>query len=237
MIGDGPLYKKSLWRLVAKFERDLSGWPWPPDRATGAHSWEHYWGLRFETTLFSFGLGLRKLIEAGKLSIEFQADPVLIEIAPLKGDCAPDMLNYDQVSRFYDLDNLRTTEVPVIDLTHQIVHSYVLVPHFLMRGDFGLRLDGFFLASDTTRKSRVYWISWSVLRTLAVKMVSDDVEVVRSFRTGEGDYIKLPSRGGDSSGDAAELIILYRSLSKTNNQEMKKFMKKWKEKFGRDLLP
>ncbi|MEU3007758.1 hypothetical protein [Streptomyces sp. NPDC007020] len=74
MIDDGPAYKLVLQRTVKRFDLELREWPWPPDRARG--DWETYWRVRFEDTLFRVGLGVRKLIEAAKLSVEAQERPV-----------------------------------------------------------------------------------------------------------------------------------------------------------------
>jgi hypothetical protein len=92
VIDDGPRFKQLLYRAVKRFELDLAAWPWPP--ALGGDDWSNYWRCRFEDVLFRTGLGVRKLIEVAKLSIEVQARPVRAVFLPLKGTHYPGKINY-----------------------------------------------------------------------------------------------------------------------------------------------
>ncbi len=94
MIDDGPRFKLLLYRAVKRFELDLAAWPWPPQR--GGDEWGDYWQSRFEDVLFRSGLGVRKLIEAAKLSVEVQARPIDVTFIPLRGTHPPTTLNYPQ---------------------------------------------------------------------------------------------------------------------------------------------
>lgn len=70
MIDDGPRFKLMLYRMIKRFELDLAAWPRPPQRA--GDDWGDYWQCRFEDVLFRVGIGVRRLIESAKLSIEVQ---------------------------------------------------------------------------------------------------------------------------------------------------------------------
>jgi hypothetical protein len=228
MIDDGPAFKLLLHRSVKRFDLDLSAWPWPPDRS--GHDWGTYWQTRFEDTLFRVGLGVRKLIEAAKLSVEVQARPINVSFAPLRGPHVPDTLSYHRVEEFYETESMRLEQVPILALCHAIVHSYVLVPRFSGSGCTGLLLQDFFLASDRGRRNGVYLVDWeSFVRELVTPVVLDDVTSMLIWRTPHGEELRIPT---STQRPAEEHIEFYRDISAGNSKAVDKFLIKWRQSHG-----
>jgi hypothetical protein len=227
VIDDGPQFKLMLYRAVKRFELDLAAWPRPPERAR--EDWGSYWQCRFEDVLLRVGLGVRRLIDAAKLSIEVQGRPIEILHAPLLATRIPDALNYHRVDEFYDLQAVNSTiKVPLVTLCHAIVHSYVLVPRFEYSAMDGLRLEGFFLASDLGRRQGVYVVQWRQFVDRVVNPIAyDDVCSLVIFRTGQGDEIRIPS--SVAIDDRQRALDMYKNLSKEHVKAVKKFDQEWKE--------
>ncbi|MCX4677619.1 hypothetical protein OG413_20315 [Streptomyces sp. NBC_01433] len=232
MIDDGPAYKLLLQRAVKRFELDLREWPWPPSRATA--DWGTYWQVRFEDTLFRVGLGVRKLIEAGKLSVEVQELPINVTFLPVRKGFYPGVTDQHHIERFYDIEAARSDQLPVLLLCHAIVHSHVLVPRFDGSGHSGLRLDDFYLASDRGRKKGVYLVDWRTFVDEVVHPVtSDNVIGIFMRRLPNGDELRIPTSSPMGSSETMDrLVDLYRSLSQGNAKSVDKFMREWREAYA-----
>lgn len=232
MIDDGPRFKQLLYRSVKRFDLDIAAWPWPPDAAT--EDWADYWECRFADVLFRVGLGVRKLIEAGKLSIEVQARPINAVFFPLLGDRYPNKINYPHLERFYDLSDGRHVQLPLIVLSNAIVHSFVLVPSFSLLGVEGLRLKEFFLASDRGRRKGVHLITWrDFVYDLVYPVASDDVISSFGLRLPNGESVDIPlSTYAIATEDRQRAIALYRSLSRGNDRAYDEFLAQWRAAYG-----
>ncbi|MER5301317.1 hypothetical protein ABT039_17845 [Streptomyces lasiicapitis] len=237
MIDDGPAYKLLLQRAVKRFELDLREWPWPPSRATV--DWGAYWQVRFEDTLFRVGLGVRKLIEAAKLSVEVQELPINVTFLPVRRDSYPGVTNQHHIEKFYDTEAAGPDQVPVLLLCHAIVHSHVLVPRFGGSGNSGLRLQDFYLASDRGRKKGVYLVDWRTFVDEVVHpVVSDDVTGIFVRRLPNGDELRIPTASPIESSETIDrLVDLYSSLSQGNAKSVDKFMKEWREAHAVPFAP
>ncbi|MFE2157102.1 hypothetical protein ACFW9M_04725 [Streptomyces lydicus] len=231
MIDDGPAYKLLLQRAVKRFELDLRDWPWPPTRAIG--DWGTYWQVRFEDTLFRVGLGVRKLIEAAKLSVEVQQRPINVTFLPVRKDFYPGVTDQHHIEKFYDTEAAHPDQLPVLLLCHAIVHSHVLVPRFGGSAHSGLRLEDFYLASDRGRKKGVYLIDWRTFVDELVHVVaSDDVVELFVRRLPNGEELRIPSSSHWSMDSRDRAVGLYRSLSQGNAKSVDNFMKEWREAYG-----
>ncbi|MEU3501968.1 hypothetical protein ABZ726_14765 [Streptomyces hundungensis] len=235
MIDDGPAYKLLLQRAVKRFELDLQEWPWPPTRAS--EDWATYWGVRFEDTLFRVGLGVRKLIEAAKLSVEAQQCPVDVTFLPVRKEYFPGALNQHRIEKFYDTEAGRPERLPLMLLCHAIVHSYVLVPRFNGSAHTGLRVQDFYLASDRGRKKGVYLIGWrTFVDELVHAVTTDAVAGVYTRRLPNGEELRIPTSSAQmSEGTWNHLVTLYSNLSQGHAKTVDSFMKGWHEAYG--LLP
>ncbi|MCI3225596.1 hypothetical protein [Streptomyces sp. NP-1717] len=228
MIDDGPAFKFLLHRSVKRFDLDLAAWPWPPDR--GGNDWGSYWQVRFEDTIFRVGLGVRKLIEAAKLSIEVQARPIDVMFAPLRDNLVPNSQNSHRVNEYYETEAMRPEKIPVLALCHAVVHSHILVPRFSVSGSTGLRLQDFFLASDRGRKRGVYLVSWeTIVRELVTPVVMDNVISIRIWSTLDGEELRIPA---STDRPAEEHIEFYKDISTGNANAVEKFLIKWRQSHG-----
>ncbi|MFF8432857.1 hypothetical protein [Streptomyces bacillaris] len=233
MIDDGPAYKLQLQRAVKRFEIDLQEWPWPPERATGS-DWGTYWRARFEDTLFRVGLGVRKLIEASKLSVEVQERPIGVVFVPARGERFPGAMNQHRIEEFYDDEAARRVQLPILLLCHAIVHSHVLVPTFAGSSHSGLRLESFYLASDRGRKNGVYLVNWrNFVDDLVHAVTLDDVVELLVLRLPDGEELRVPFSTHQGFTDFRDRAIsAYRSLSQGNAKFVDKFMHEWQKAYG-----
>lgn len=232
MIDDGPVFKLGIHRAVKRFERDLQAWPRPPER--GGEGWDSYWRWRFEDVLITVGLGVRKLVEAGKLSVEVQARPIHVLRMPLRSARVPDTLNVHRADEFYDIEAGQDAPISLVKLCHAIVHSYVLLPRFTYSGPSGLQLQGFLLASDRDRRNGAYLINWpEFIRSVVEPVVSDDVTTMYCLRTGQGDELRIPMASGELlAGGATAAIEFFMGLSKENRKAVTEFSKRFAETWG-----
>jgi len=222
VIDDGPRFKLGLYRAAKRFDLDIERWPSPPDR--GGDEWGDYWQYRFEETLFLIGLGIRKLVEANKLSVEAQARMVPIAFAPIVGAKAPDTANFHRIEKFYNLDDAQLRSESIINLCNAIVHSFVLVPRFSWSGPAGLRLVDFVLASDRERGRGAYVVSWrTFVDDLVWHVYRDDVVALFVRRDGKGDEIRVPSSTATSAQDLRKLLDQFGSLSARNRSAIDRF--------------
>lgn len=217
---------------MKRFELDLAGWSWP--HARGRDDALAYWRVRFEDTLFRVGLGVRKLIEAAKLSVEVQERPINVTFIPIREERYPGALDQHHIEDFYDVEAARSDRIPVMILCHAIVHSYVLVPRFVGSGRGGLRLQDFYLASDRGRKKGVYLINW---RTFVDELVgpatSDDVVGLFLRRLPNGEELRIPTSTPHLSTESeARLVDLYSGLSQGNAKSVDRFMEEWRQAYG-----
>lgn len=233
VIDDGPVFKLAIHRAVKKFEQDLQAWPRPPQR--GGADWDSYWRWRFEDVLFRTGLGIRKLIESGKLSVEVQARPIEVRGASSSSGRVPDVLNLHRAPEFYDVESAQPTQVPLVKLCHAIVHSYVLFPTFTYSGASGLQLQNFLLASDRDRHKQAYVVGWQgFVNAVVAPVVTDDVTLLVSLRTGQGDELRIPVSTPELiQAGPRGAIEFYMSLSKENRRAVKDFATRYTEVWGR----
>ncbi|GHE31944.1 hypothetical protein [Streptomyces hydrogenans] len=237
MIDDGPAYKLLLYRAVKRFEIDLREWPWPP--VNFSDDWDTYWRTRFEDTLFRVGLGVRKLIESAKLSVEAQEHPINVTFLPIRKDYFPGAIDQHHIERFYDDRAERPDQIPLLLLCHAIVHSYVLVPRFNVSTHTGLSLQDFYLASDRGRKKGVYLVDWrTFVNELVYAVASDEVNGLVMHRLPNGEEIRIPtSRPNDLFKTPDRIVDLYRNLSQGHAKSFDKFMKEWREAYDTPLDP
>jgi hypothetical protein len=96
---------------------------------------------------------IRKLIEAKKLSDEISDMRVQLPSYPSKVNPIT-IMNWHKFDKLYDLNSKLETDLSLLELCHQFVHSYIFIPELYTQG--GLR--GIFFASDRARLKRLYFI-------------------------------------------------------------------------------
>lgn len=96
---------------------------------------------------------IRKLIEAKKLTDALVAKQIPVWEFPATGKSVH-LYNWHHIDRLYELEKSKKTQIDVLYLCHQFVHSYI----FLLSLDDKRRLNGVFLSSDRKRTSCLYHV-------------------------------------------------------------------------------
>ncbi|WP_261554200.1 hypothetical protein [Frankia tisae] len=230
MIDDGPLFKQGLCRAVESFERDMKISPWWPRLARVDQ--DGYCRWRFEETVFRFALGVRKLIEAAKISIEVQAVNIEVGWAPLRGKSYPDTLTYDRIDRLYDLDRIQERTISLVNFCNSVIHSFTLVAGVDVGRFKRVYMRDFFFASDRQRREGVLHMTWQTFRQCVVlPVVADELITTRWFRTGDGKELRIPSSRGDDF-DLEEAVELYMNLSTGNKKAVERFIAAFRAEYG-----
>lgn len=96
---------------------------------------------------------IRKLIEAKKISDSLVSRQIRVwKFAPTGN--AVTLLNWHHIDRLYRLENSKKSQIDLIALCHQFVHSYI----FMLSFDGRKRLNGVFLTSDRGRASCLHYV-------------------------------------------------------------------------------
>lgn len=94
---------------------------------------------------------IRKLVEAKKLTDALVKEPVSLRRYPSKGSPVT-RLNRHKVEELYHLDSPERHDLPLMDLCHQFVHSYIFIPVL----DEGNGLSAIWIASDRQRSRALF---------------------------------------------------------------------------------
>jgi len=98
---------------------------------------------------------IRKLIEADDLSPRLAQKRIKVDSFPFNGEPV-DLTNWDMIGLHYTLTHKKASQMPVLWLCHQFVHSYVFIPSF--RGSYG-PLDGIYFNSDREKHRFLYRVT------------------------------------------------------------------------------
>lgn len=125
---------------------------------------------RVEREIFVGFYAIRKLLETFKVSPSTKALQFDIQAFHAKSGSKVDYLNTAEIDNFFELKNPIQEQKDIGFLCNQIIHSYVFL--ISIREDGGL--EGFFVASDTMRSRKVYFV--------------EIVQVIDAFRQVGSDY-------------------------------------------------
>lgn len=106
---------------------------------TRQERWPESSSAKVEQLLMTGFYAVRKLIEAKKLTDALVAKRILVWEFPAAGKPVH-LCNWHHIDRLYDLEKSKKTQIDVLDLCHQFVHSYI----FLLSFDNKRRLNGVF---------------------------------------------------------------------------------------------
>ena len=182
MIWESSYWKDDLLRRAAVLERRMSQKRWP--EASQA---------RVEQDLMLGFYGIRKLIEASKLSDDVAQQSVTLTVHPPTGKPVTKM-NWHKLDELFDVATNTAQQRDLRYVCHQFVHSYVFT---LVTGEAG-GLDGFFFASDRQRHIGLYYLPVA--------------EAIRIFRQVGEDYPDEVRMVWDAK------LKDYRITSKTNSE-------------------
>lgn len=127
---------------------------------------------------------IRKLIEANKLSDSVKAQNVTLTSYPRKSKNIT-RLNWDKIEELYELNDASTSDIALLNLCHEFVHSYVFVPELGEQGG----LAGVYFASDRSKERRLLFITTDQIVTVFTQVGSDyPSENHWIFKPAKGDY-------------------------------------------------
>ncbi|MCP5555908.1 MAG: hypothetical protein H7A54_19880 [Akkermansiaceae bacterium] len=123
-----------------------------------------------EKRIFLTFYGIRKLIEAKKLSDECTGQQIPITLFPSTGKAVTHM-NWHRSDEHFDFESPQSHRWALLTLCHQFVHSYVF---HVVGGESG-GLDGFMVASDRQKGSSLLQIDVTAVISLFESIAQDDV--------------------------------------------------------------
>ena len=141
---------------------------------------------------------VRKLMEAQKLSDQYTASHLCLPCHPRSGP-VPDLLNWHQLERFYDLETTSSEERDVGFMCNEVVHSFVFIVAADERG-----LQGFFVASDRARRGKLYFLSAEAVVSVLLGAARDTISTWQGVRAQDGQWgVKLD---GEEPRDASTYL-------------------------------
>jgi hypothetical protein len=136
-----------------------------------------------QTVMIGF-YSIRKLIEAKKLTDVLIRTSVSIRRYPPKGKPVT-RINRHKVDELYDLDEPEEQNLPLMELCHQFVHSYIFTPVLTEQGG----LFAIWVASDRQRSRSLLEVGAKTIINIFENIGKDEVRSVRmKFDVTNGDY-------------------------------------------------
>lgn len=134
-----PLIKSAGWLERLQIHEDSS---------------ESVWA-RIEREIFVGFYSVRKLIQTFKVSNSTSFLQLQVKYFPIRPGEVVDYFNRSDIDELYDLGNPTVETRDIGFFCNQVIHSYV----FIISLDEHGALEDFFLASDTMRRHRLYFVS------------------------------------------------------------------------------
>jgi len=177
VIWDSSYWKGDLLRRAASLERRQEQKRWP--EASMA---------RVEQDVMLGFFAIRKLIEASKVSDGVAGQTICLAVHPPTGKPVT-KLNWHRVEQLFDLSQSAEEQRNLVDICHQVVHTYVFVA--AMRESGGL--DGFLFASDRQRHKGLAYLPVAEVIRLFRQVGQDYPNMVemqweQKVKAGRGDY-------------------------------------------------
>ncbi len=147
-----------------------------------------------EQEIFLAAYIVRKLLDSKKISDE-------VESSLVKGSEYPshnhpvDIMNWHKIDELYDLSSEKEITLELREFCNQIIHSFVFVPS-VQDG-----LEGFFVASDRKKSSRVFYFEIEEIIHAVERVAYDNIVDWSAKRTTgkEMKIVKKSDRLGVSS--------------------------------------
>ena len=123
--------------------------------------------ISIEKFTFTSAFIIRKLMEAKKLSDEFESASVHVQsFQQINQENTIHLFNRHRIDEFYDLDNSSKTSLSVVNICNAFIHSFVFEIALSDDEDF---FGGIFFNSDKTKNTAVFFIQLeAILKLLKV---------------------------------------------------------------------
>ena len=179
MISDSQVWRIELWRELRDLRRRLAR----AENSNRSDARERA-GFRLEMFVFNSAFVVRKLIEAHKLSDEFESMRLPVQrCGRVNLGTKIDFMNWDHIDRFYDLEDPSSERLLPRELCNLLIHSFV----FLTGLTEDMRRYKFILFnSDRTKNKALYIMDLDTYFKFIERAIEDDI-VLKSYnrRTGE----------------------------------------------------
>ena len=141
--------------------------------------------VELEQAVFLAAYGMRKLMDAQKISTEHERRPVSVRAYPAKGKPVT-LKNWHRIDDLYDFASSRDTTLCLRDFCNQLIHSYVFIP--LTTSKTG-PVKAVLFSSDRQRNVEVYEIPLATLADV-LRAVGADYPACSEFTfdSNMGDY-------------------------------------------------
>ncbi len=133
--------------------------------------------------------GIRKLIEANKLRPVISRRRVPVgRFQPTGKSITP--FNWHKAEELYDLDHAQQAAMPLLDLCHQFVHSYLFFPALGEHGE----LEAFLLASDRQKFKALLRVEVAEIIEIFDSVGNDEVRQSSSTRDAKTEIYHVVNR-------------------------------------------
>jgi hypothetical protein len=198
MIYESAYWKDDLLRAADELERRLTQSRWHPATFAGVE----------KTVMIGF-YAIRKLIEATKLDDNTTKQNISLAKYPSTGK-AVTRLNWTSYWELYDLGAPKRGTLPLVQLCHQFVHSYVFICEFSELKAFTSVL----VSSERERNRHLYSVSIPVIVRLFRSVGRNyPTQTTMRFNVKKGDFDVSRSVGPEGAKPRTRLLR-DRSVSK-----------------------
>ncbi len=188
MIWESWPWKRELFRIAERLERRLIQARWL--EATSAS---------VERDVMIAAYSIRKLIEAQtKVPHAIARSPVNVQAFRSLNDGKPDLMRWDEIARWFDLDHAESRTLSLEDLCNQLIHSWV----FILGFSEDRLLDSIFVSSDRARARVLYHVSMRTLIEVIRRVAVSDVTGMTMKRAESGQWEIVESVDDSSTSDS-----------------------------------
>jgi hypothetical protein len=160
VIDDAIPWKDELVKIADRLEAK-----------TKQQRWADRTGYLIERDFVLSAYAMRKLIESHTVSDELRHRQIPVRRFGLRGN-PPDPLSPDDIADSYDFAHGRRRTLSVVDLCHEIVHSFTFTFYC---GETTDLFDGVYVSSDRDRYTYVYLVLASDFIALCCDIGTEDV--------------------------------------------------------------
>jgi len=169
MIWDSSPWKRDLARLAESLRHRKS-----------QRRWSERSLARVEQEIFLSAYIVRKLLDSNKLSDEVASSSLRGRAYKHCGGTV-DIINWHKIDELYDLSSGEEINLGLRDFCNQIIHSFV----FMLLTTNGL--EGFYVASDRDKSSRLLYFDIDVVINTLVEVSVDDIVRLVAIRGTDGE--------------------------------------------------
>lgn len=191
MIDDAWPWKLELARLMEELDRHYPDADFFPGSAVDTESQQIF---LVERAAFVTALVLRKLAEAGKVSVQFLSTSIGYERHPIRDSGrTPDQLNMHRAAEFYE-EIGSPKRMPYGGFANMLIHSKVFITiEHLDEADDRPAPYGFGVTSDRSHTQYLAVFEIGELRTFVQRLLADHIVQKTTIRDGNGSYVSVGS--------------------------------------------